>query len=404
VLTLSAPPAAGGDAEWLLDQVAVQGGNAIEMNRWLPEVGNWSSHPHNLPFGNYSLEANRPYFLRATLRSLLRLPPGVSPMPSAALSLTTGWNFVALPPLAEPVGAEEACQQIAAQGGAAREIARWDAGAGNWASHICGLPFGDFCLTRGRGYFIRAQADSTWTPQPGTRCNLLSDTSAASQSLGAPAIKPAISAVHLANVRDASLAVSWLTDAPATGYVRYGADPDALVNTAHDDRDAGAVGRAHHVTLRGLHPETTYYIQLVSGETTSADLYRVATGPTLDIPVAHTAYGRILQGDGVTPAAGSLVYLALHDRDGRDTPGQADILSALTDEDGYWAVNLGAARSKYRDAYFVYGDGDGLSIEARHSPAVQAGQVVAVSQAAPAPALRLGGGAKVYLPMVGTDL
>jgi hypothetical protein len=33
----------------------------------------------------------------------------------------------------------------------ASEIDRWDADTGNWAGHICGLPFGDFEMTPEEG-------------------------------------------------------------------------------------------------------------------------------------------------------------------------------------------------------------------------------------------------------------
>ena len=62
------------------------------------------------------------------------------------------------------ISADFACEQIAAQGGAASEIDRWDAEAGDWAGHICGLPFGDFEMTPEEGYFIKSRADSLWRP------------------------------------------------------------------------------------------------------------------------------------------------------------------------------------------------------------------------------------------------
>jgi len=399
VMVLAVPPAGGSGAEWLLDEIGSQGGNGLEMARWLPASGNWSGHLHNLPFGNFDVQPETPYFLHGATRSLLRLQPGVGPMQSEAITLTTGWNFIALPGLSGALSAHAACAQIAAQGGAAVEIDRWDAEASNWAAHVCGLPFGDFCMTPGKGYFIRAATNSVWTPQGSATCSAAAASSAAS-GLAAAVGQPVISAVRIANVRDGSFAVSWLTDLPATGQVRYGSDPSALVNVTHDDRGASAVGRTHHVTVRGLRPETIYYVALVSGEIASGDLYRITTGPTLGIPAAHTAYGRIVQADGVTPAAGALVYLTLFDRDDRATAGQAERLSTLTDANGYWAVNLGAARAKYGDAYFVYGGDDGLALETWYGPAVQAGQTLAVGQAAPAPPLVLGGGMKVYLPLV----
>jgi hypothetical protein len=391
VLVLTAPPIGGADAEWLLDQISQQGGNGPELVRWLNN--DWSSHLHNLPFGNFDLDANQPYFLHATTRSLVRVPSGIIPMQSNAITLTTGWNFVALPLLTDPLNAEAVCNQISAQGGAVREIARWDAAAGNWASHICGLPFGDFCLTPGRGYFIRAQANSTWSPQPGAQCRPTSAAIGVRQSPAAPA---ASSAVRITNVRDTSFTISWLTDQPATGQVRYGTGPTDLANTAGDDRGAQIVSHTHFVTLGGLAPETTYYAALVAG----GEVYTMTTGPTLAIPAVHTIYGRVLQSDGVTPAAGSLVYITLADGDGHDSPGAAAALSAITDAAGYWALNLGGARTSGKDAYFAYGDGDTLSLAAWHEPIVQASQTISVSNAAPAPDLTLRRAGKVYLPLV----
>ena len=75
-----------------------------------------------------------------------------------------GWNFVALPGPVEGLTATAACEQITAQGGVVGEIARWAADVGNWTTHICGLPFGDFALRPEEGYFIRSQANSMWNP------------------------------------------------------------------------------------------------------------------------------------------------------------------------------------------------------------------------------------------------
>lgn len=63
--------------------------------------------------------------------------------------------------------AETACEQITTQGGTVTEIDHWDAGLGNWAGHVCGLPFGDFKMAPEEGYFIKSGGDSVWCPAPG---------------------------------------------------------------------------------------------------------------------------------------------------------------------------------------------------------------------------------------------
>ena len=425
IFVLPAPPAGDLSAEGLLDEILTQGGDALEIDRWLAEFGNWSSHLRDLPFGDFDLEPGRPYFLRATNRSLLRLQPGVGIDQSEVITLTTGWNFIALPRTVEPLTAEEACTQIAEQGGAVSEIDRWDAETGNWAGHICGLPFGDFTMTPDEGYFIKSQADSTWRPEGGSMAatpesspitrepsrlgKLVSKgreiletlTAFARRSLGL-SDSPIIHHVRISNVGDCSFTVSWLTDRPAPGYVRFGTDSD-LLNVAYDDRGTGIVSQSHHVTLKALSHDTVYYAALVSGDATDDNdgaFYQVVTGPTLSIPAVYRPYGRVFRADGVTPAEGALVYVTVADDDGQGTEGQASLLSAITDENGYWSLNLGVARTQDSSAYFVYSDGDRMALEAWQSLISQASQVTTVGEASPAPTIILGQGWKVYLPLV----
>jgi len=164
VLVFPALPDQDYDARWLLEDIAAQDGCPTEVSRWLPDLGNWSGYLPGLPFGNFGADPQRPYFLRANCPSALRLVATFSIAPPEVITLTTGWNFVALPPTTEGMTAETACQQITAQGGAVTEIDRWAAEVGNWAGHICGLPFGDFGVTPEEGYFIKSRADSVWNP------------------------------------------------------------------------------------------------------------------------------------------------------------------------------------------------------------------------------------------------
>lgn len=77
------------------------------------------------------------------------------------ITLTTGRNAATVPCT---MTTEAACEQIAAQGGSASEIERWDAEIGNWVGHVCGLPFGDFEMRPDEVYYIRSQANSVWCP------------------------------------------------------------------------------------------------------------------------------------------------------------------------------------------------------------------------------------------------
>ena len=112
-------------------------------------------------------------------------------------------------------------------------------------------------------------------------------------------LAPQISDVRVSNARDIYFVISWVTDEPSSGEVRYGASP-ALGEVAYDVRGASYVGRTHYVAVTGLAPSTTYYYDVVSGGTVSDNggaHHTTATGPTASVRlVPNTAYatsGRI---------------------------------------------------------------------------------------------------------------
>jgi hypothetical protein len=399
------PPADPFTSEELLDEIATQGGNALQLDRWQAELGGWGGHPHNLPFGDFTTAPQTPYFLKTTKRSLLQVEAGTGVLQSGSITLTLGWNFIALP-WDVRLHAAEACTQIPAQGGACSDIARWNSDVGDWAIKPCSVPFGDFLMTPADGYFIKCQAGSVWTPEPGTMQAIQSASGAPSAGT-TPAltatVNPVIRDVRIANRRDASLTFTWLTDLPTTGYVHYGTDPAALTEVAADDRGAGTVAATHHVTLRNLAPETTCYAVLVSGQTMDDNggrLYQVTTGPMLNIPAADPAYGRVLLADGVTPAAGALVYVTLSDADGTGSAGEAALLSAVTDDAGYWSVNLGGIRTADGRSYFRYAGQDHLVLSVHRAVGQQTAVSIPMADAAPAPVLRLPPARVLYLPLV----
>jgi hypothetical protein len=110
------------------------------------------------------------------------------------------------------------------------------------------------------------------------------------------------------------------------------------------------------VVLDDLTPETTYHFQIMSGSQV-AQSESITTASSLEsLPESDTIYGQILKADGITPATNSLVYLTLQDADGADSVGEATLLSALVDAEGYWHANLGNARSADEGEAFTYSE------------------------------------------------
>lgn len=81
--------------------------------------------------------------------------------PCYQYNLQAGWNLIALPYIPfNPVDAESILQAINAQGGNCTEIDAWSAGL--WVSHPLGMPFNQFSINMGEGYFIKCSKNSSW--------------------------------------------------------------------------------------------------------------------------------------------------------------------------------------------------------------------------------------------------
>lgn len=159
--------------------------------------------------------------------------------------------------------------------------------------------------------------------------------------------------VKLTNISDTSFNVSWLTQSPTIGFVKYGLSTNSLDTTTTDDRDqlTGSSGefKTHYITVQGLTPNTLYYFKLGSFNRQLYDndgsAFSVTTAPVLtNIPVADTAYGTVLTAAD-TPAEGALLYLNF----AGSTP-----LSALVRQNGSWAISLSAARTTNLTQFVSY--------------------------------------------------
>ncbi len=150
--------------------------------------------------------------------------------------------------------------------------------------------------------------------------------------------------VRITNISDSSFTVSFLTDLPAPGYLRYGTTQNQFNTQVADDRDqlTNTSGNytTHHITVRGLQPATQYYFRLGTGSRQMFDNngqpFSVRTARKPDVqPEAKTAYGNV-QNEVGNPATHALVYLS--------APGAAP-LSSLVKENGSWAVTLSQLRT-----------------------------------------------------------
>ena len=365
-------------AEEVCDDINAQSGHATEIDHW--HNGGWDGHICGLPFNNFELVLGSDYFIKSSSASTWTIE-GYEVTEPVSLTLHFGWNSIGIPHT-DAYTAESLCDEIISQGVTAVEIDRWH--NGGWEGHVCGLPFNDFTIERGIGYFIKASSAGTVIPDapatpprpfdklrapPRGTADLRQPSRLAREAVPLGGQVIAVRDLRLANFTDSAVTLSWITDEATTGYVLYGETPE-LGQVAVDVRGAAVQADTHVVTLAKLKPETTYYFKVVSGaegaENKSApDTFTTAPSPER-VPESDTVYGQVFLADGETPATGTLVYLKLQDHDGVGSTGEAMLLSALVDEQGYWYANLGNGHVSDLSGPFKYStNGDKLLIEAQ---------------------------------------
>jgi hypothetical protein len=399
-ISLPLEPVASITAESLCDKIASQGGSVTEIDRW--HNAGWDGHICGLPFNDFDVVLGQSYFIKSDGVSSWN-SEGIQVREAISLTLQIGWNSISIPHT-DAYSAESLCSDFSAQGLTIVEVDRWH--TGGWDGHICGLPFNNFNIERGRGYFVKSESSGTVTPselptslrQPEAEevLSLSPDDMPTGNAMS-------VEELHVGNLQDSSATFSWTTEGATTGYVRFGQNPDSLEQVAVDKRGAATSSTTHHVVLKHLSPETTYYFEIISG-TEVGEKGSITTLPAFtSVPPSETVYGQLFWDNGSTPAANMLVYLTLQDADGVGSQGEAAGLSVLTDKNGYWHANLGNARLAESGDLFAYSaSGDRVKLTA-YTGSQSTEQTLDTNQLRPAAPLSLGQPSQSYnlhLPLI----
>jgi hypothetical protein len=154
----------------------------------------------------------------------------------------------------------------------------------------------------------------------------------------------AVRAVQVSDIRDAAFFVSWVSDQPEVGAVRWGAAGSSPGTRVADIR-GDVASTVHLVKVTGLNASTAYVFDVLSGSTVDdqgGQHYRATTGPTLPISQSDSIYGRVLDG-GNGPARNVLVTITVRGSDGTAAAPMVSLIGP--NDDGYWTSNLGNARA-----------------------------------------------------------
>lgn len=196
--------------------------------------------------------------------------------------------------------------------------------------------------------------------------------------------------IKVTNVTDTSFTVSFLTDLPTIGFIKYGDTAKSLKLQTSDDRNQLSGSTAEfglqHITVRGLTQNTTYYYVLgTDGGATfdnAGQPFSITTAKRSGAPAAaKTIYGTVTTESG-GPADGAVVYIKI--------AGAGD-MSSLVKSSGSWAIPLSNARVPDGSAYAKIDDTTSVVLDLQGKTAAQTLQyTTTVKEAQPVVGLAFG--------------
>jgi hypothetical protein len=137
-----------------------QNGYCTIIQAW--DGSGWTTHEIGMPFGDFPIEVGCGYFVYCEIESVVEIV-GVE-VHTLSLQLNIAWNLIGFPiDVVYLIGtAKDLVSGINEQGGEAERIQGWDAGL--WKTYLGGMPFGNFPIELGKGYFVHCKRNSIYSP------------------------------------------------------------------------------------------------------------------------------------------------------------------------------------------------------------------------------------------------
>jgi hypothetical protein len=149
--------------------------------------------------------------------------------------------------------------------------------------------------------------------------------------------------IKITNRGSGTFSVSWTTDIPLTGYLKYSEDPAKINLPSGDVRDqisgTSQSYTNHYVNITGLGANKTIYFLIGSGSQTYNDNdkpFQARTLVSISAPAEDIVSGKIINGDG-SPVNGAIVFVDMEN---------TETLSTISKNDGSWRINISTARTK----------------------------------------------------------
>ncbi|MDP6599571.1 MAG: hypothetical protein QGI86_27515 [Candidatus Poribacteria bacterium] len=157
------------------------------------------------------------------------------------------------------------------------------------------------------------------------------------------------------NLSSQSVVVSWSTTAAVSSRLEYGQTID-LGKTLNSD----AHTLLHRIEVASLVPDTQYYFSVVADNTVASGSVKTAK---VGAGVPYTLYGKLLANQAAL--SGALVTVSANNND-----QVSSFLTAMSNNDGFWNVNLGNLKDPSSGTVFNHGIGQQLLIQISSPPDV----------------------------------
>lgn len=161
--------------------------------------------------------------------------------------------------------------------------------------------------------------------------------------------------IQLSNITDTSFTITYTTDKPTLGSIRFGQNPAALDQNYLEDRNKYSQElnnyKTHSISVDSLNPDSTYYFEIISGDVTKSNNgYPFNVKTALSISSNSSSNGQI-SGNAVNPdgsiPAGAVVIVEING---------AQKISSLLDENGKFNISLNNLRTEDLTNYFEVND------------------------------------------------
>uniref|UniRef100_A0A7C5YXS3 Fibronectin type-III domain-containing protein n=1 Tax=candidate division CPR3 bacterium TaxID=2268181 RepID=A0A7C5YXS3_UNCC3 len=149
--------------------------------------------------------------------------------------------------------------------------------------------------------------------------------------------------IRIVDISANSIGITWHTNTPTTGYVKYSQSPGSLTNTASDERGSDGKYYSHYCVLRNLVPNSKVYFSIVSeGKefNNQGNPYQQQTMGVLEPPATLEDIRGILKGSDGNTIGDAIVYLTLVGKT-QDRPIVSQTLGTVTNNSGAWVFKLG---------------------------------------------------------------